>query len=110
VLLDALLHLVAIHCCGARLVDVRSLDRWLNRFLAASLLFQREDPAEDVAIGNVMTASGNYRVFNGDSNHPDYYALDECGDHRLPQSSTKVESKQVILRIKSRQMISEQAS
>jgi hypothetical protein len=69
--LDALLHLAAIHCCGIRPVDVRSLDRWLNRFLAASLLSHREDPAEDVAIGNVMTTSGNYRVFNGDSSHPD---------------------------------------
>ena len=74
--LDALFHLVAIHCHGARPADVRSLDRWLNRFLAASLLSHREDPAEDVAIGNVMTTSGNYRVFNGDSSHPDYYAQD----------------------------------
>jgi hypothetical protein len=74
--LDALLHLVAIHCCGVRPVDVRSLDRWLNRFLAASHLSHREDPAEDVAIGNVMTDSGNYRMFNGDSSHPDYYAQD----------------------------------
>ena len=74
--LDALFHLVAIHCRGVRPVDVRSLGRWLNRFLAASLLSHREDPAEDVAIGNVMTTSGNYRVFNGDSSHPDYYAQD----------------------------------
>jgi len=74
--LDALLHLAAIHCRGARPVDVQSLDRWLNRFLAASLLSHREDPCEDVAIGNVMTASGNYRVFNGDSSHPDYYVQD----------------------------------
>jgi len=74
--LDALLHLVAIHCRGVQQANVKSLDRWLNQSLADSLLSRREDPAEDVAIGNVMTSAGNCRVFTGDSSNPDYYAQD----------------------------------
>ena len=74
--LDALLHLVAIHCRGVQQANVRSLHRWLNQSLADSLLSRREDPAEDVAIGNVMTSAGNCRVFTGDSSNPDYYAQD----------------------------------
>jgi len=74
--LDALLHFVGIHCGGVQQANVKSLHRWLNYFLAGSLLSRREDPAEDVAIGNVMTSAGNYRVFTGDSSNPDYYAQD----------------------------------
>ena len=35
--------------------------------LAGIALSRREDPAEDVAIGNIMTTAGNYRVFLGNS-------------------------------------------
>ena len=44
--------------------------------LAGTTVSRREDPAEDVAIGNVMTANGNYRMFLGDSSNLDYYAQD----------------------------------
>jgi hypothetical protein len=95
--LDALVHLAAIHCRGTRPVDVQSLDRWLNRFLRDSALSRREDPAEDVAIGNIMTASGNYRVFTGDSSYPDYYAQDvldalENGPRTLDSVRTQCQS------------------
>src|ERR1035441_8130763 len=74
--LDALLHLAAIHCKGTRPPSIDSLSRWLNQMLAGTAISRREDPAEDVAIGNVMTTNGNYRVFLGDSSSPDYYAQD----------------------------------
>ena len=95
--LDALVHLAAIHCRGTRPADVQSLDRWLNRSLRDSALSRREDPAEDVAIGNIMTASGNYRVFTGDSSYPDYYAQDvldalENGPKTLDSVRTQCQS------------------
>jgi hypothetical protein len=74
--LDALLHLAAIHCQGVKQPTVDSLNRWLNQMLAGTAVSRREDPAEDVAIGNIMTTAGNYRVFLGDSSNPDYYAQD----------------------------------
>jgi hypothetical protein len=74
--LDALLHLAAIHCKGTKQPTIDSLNRWLNQMLASTAVSRREDPAEDVAIGNIMTETGNYRVFLGDSSNPDYYAQD----------------------------------
>src|ERR1043166_9012934 len=74
--LDCLLHLIAIHCKGDNPVTVTALDRWLNGFLASSRLCRRLDPAEDVAVGNVMTETGNYRVFIGTESNPDYYLQD----------------------------------
>jgi len=74
--LDALLHLAAIHCQGTKQPTTDSLNRWLNQMLAGTAVSRREDPAEDVAIGNIMTEAGNYRVFLGDSSNPDYYAQD----------------------------------
>jgi hypothetical protein len=74
--LDALLHLGAIHAHGKREVTVNTLDRWLNQFLSRSTLSRREDPAEDVAVGNVMTRSGNRRIFTGNWSNPDYYLQD----------------------------------
>jgi integrase len=74
--LDALLHLAATHCQGTKQPTIDSLNRWLNQMLAGTAISRREDPAEDVAIGNIMTTAGNYRVFLGDSSNPDYYAQD----------------------------------
>jgi hypothetical protein len=74
--LDALLHLAAIHCRGTKQPTIDSLNRLLNQMLAGTAVSRREDPAEDVAIGNIMTAAGNYRVFLGDSSNPDCYAQD----------------------------------
>lgn len=74
--LDCLLHLIAIHCKGDNQVTVTVLDRWLNGFLASSPLRRRLDPAEDVAVGNVMTETGNCRVFTGTESNPDYYLQD----------------------------------
>jgi hypothetical protein len=74
--LDCLLHLITIHCKGDNRVTVRALDHWLNGFLANSPLCCRLDPAEDVAVGNVMTEIGNYRVFTGTESNPDYYLQD----------------------------------
>jgi len=74
--LDVLLHLAAIYCRGTQQPTIDSLNRWLNQMLAGTAVSRREDPAEDVAIGNIMTAVGNYRVFLGDSSNPDYYAQD----------------------------------
>jgi hypothetical protein len=74
--LDALLHLAAVNCQGTKQPTIDSLNRWLNQMLAGTALSRREDPAEDVAIGNIMTAAGNCRVFLGDSSNPDYYAQD----------------------------------
>lgn len=74
--LDALLHLAATHCQGTKQPTIDSLNRWLNQMLAGTAVSRREDPAEDLAIGNIMTATGNYRVFMGDSSNPDYYAQD----------------------------------
>jgi hypothetical protein len=74
--LDSLLHFVAIHANGSQQVTVAALDRWLNQFLSHSPLSRREDPAEDVAVGNVMTQFGNRRVFTGDWSNPDYYLQD----------------------------------
>jgi hypothetical protein len=74
--LDSLLHFVAIYANGGQQVTVNALDRWLNQFLSRSPLSRREDPAEDVAVGNVMTQFGNRRVFTGDWSNPDYYLQD----------------------------------
>ena len=74
--LDTLLHLAAIHCQGTKQPTLHSLNRWLNQMLAGTAISRREDPVEDVAIGNVMTSAGDYRVFLGDSSNPDYYAQD----------------------------------
>jgi hypothetical protein len=74
--LDSLLHFAAIHANGRQQVTVGALDRWLNQFLSHSPLSRREDPAEDIAVGNVMTPSGNRRVFTGDWSNPDYYLQD----------------------------------
>lgn len=74
--LDALLHIAAIHCQGTKQPTLDSLNRWLNQMLVGTAVSRREDPAEDVAIGNIMTTAGNYRVFLGDSSNPDYYAQD----------------------------------
>jgi len=74
--LDSLLHFVAIHANGGQQVTVAALDRWLNQFLSHSPLSRREDPAEDVAVGKVMTQFGDRRVFNGDWSNPDYYLQD----------------------------------
>ncbi len=74
--LDALLHLAAIDCQGTQQPTIDSLNHWLNQMLAGTAVSRREDPSEDLAIGNIMTAAGNYRVFLGDSSNPDYYAQD----------------------------------
>ena len=74
--LDCLLHLIVVHCKGGNPVTVTALDHWLNGFLANSPLCRRLDPAEDVAVGNVMTKTGNYRVFTGTESNPDYYLQD----------------------------------
>jgi hypothetical protein len=74
--LDSLLHFAAIHANGQQPVTVHALDRWLNQLLAQSPLSRREDPAEDIAVGNIMTSSGNRRVFTGDWSNPDYYLQD----------------------------------
>jgi len=68
--LDSLLHFAAIHAKGRQQVTVPALDRWLNQLLSHSPLSRREDPAEDIAVGNVMTSSGNRRVFTGDWSNP----------------------------------------
>lgn len=74
--LDSLLHFAAIHAKGRQQVTVPALDRWLNQLLSHSPLSRREDPAEDIAVGNVMTQLGNRRVFTGDWSNPDYYLQD----------------------------------
>lgn len=74
--LDCLVHLIAIHCKGDNPVTVTALDHWLNGFLANSPLCRRLDPGEDVAVSNVMTETGNYRVFTGTESNPDYYLQD----------------------------------
>lgn len=74
--LESLLHLAAIHTNGESVVTTQVLDRWLNQLLAESPLRRREDPAEDVAVTNIMSDSGNYRVFTGDWSNPDYYLQD----------------------------------
>lgn len=74
--LECLLHLAAIHCNGTIPVTIRAMDRWLNQLLERSPLRRREDPAEDVAVGSIMSDSGNYRVFTGDWSNPDYYLQD----------------------------------
>ena len=74
--LDALVHLAAIYANGKKTPSPADLDRWLNRLLKDSPVARLEDPAEDVAIGNIITGSGNKRIFNGDSSHSDYYLQD----------------------------------
>lgn len=74
--LDCLIHLAAVHAKGAQTPTALDFERWLNRQLRNSPIFQLEDPPEDFAIGNVCTALGNRRVFNGDASHSDYYLQD----------------------------------
>lgn len=81
--LDALLHLAAVYCNGKTQPSVDVLNRWLNERMAGTAVSRREDPAEDVAVGNLMTGHGNYRVFLGDSSNPDYYAQDALDASRV---------------------------
>ncbi|HWR17725.1 MAG TPA: hypothetical protein VN577_23045 [Terriglobales bacterium] len=105
--LECLLHLIAIHSNGKDLVTVELLDRWLNQLLERSALRRREDPAEDIAIANIMTDSGNYRVFTGDWSNPDYYLQDMLDALRKGPASLDVLREHCLVALKVSDLISD---
>ena len=74
--LDTFILLVAAHGAGQQRPSIRDLERWLNRYIPQSTIRRLEDPPEDLAIGNVCTASGDMHTLNGDWSNPDYYLQD----------------------------------
>ncbi len=69
--LEAAVHLAAASCKGNRRAGRAEIQRWLNTELAR--IRHREDPAEDVFVGNVITPEGNRRVLQGVWEASDYY-------------------------------------
>ncbi|HEY3293569.1 MAG TPA: SEC-C domain-containing protein [Candidatus Nanopelagicaceae bacterium] len=74
--IEALVYLAALNASGKQKPTVQQLDRWLNQYLADSVVAQIEDPPEDVAVGNVVSWNGNRRTFSGDWSNSDYYLQD----------------------------------
>jgi hypothetical protein len=62
--LEALVHLSLVTNDGNDLPPLRSLSRCIAE-LGEGLCGLMEDPAEDVFVGNVITADGNFRVIEG---------------------------------------------
>ena len=62
---EALVHLAAIYCRGAREPNSRQLQAWLNSAISRDPIFELEIPIEDVFVSNVATWFGNTRMFEG---------------------------------------------
>ena len=69
--LEVGVHIAVAACRGNRRAGREAIQRWLNTKLAP--IRHREDPAEDVFVGNVLTPEGNRRVFLGMWEANDYY-------------------------------------
>ena len=69
--LEAAVHLAVAFCTGNRRAGRAEIQRWLNTELAR--IRHREDPAEDVFVGNAITPEGNRRIFQGTLEANDYY-------------------------------------
>lgn len=63
--IEALSHLVAANSRGGELADRKRIGKWINDDLGRGYMVHLEDPPEDVFVGNVVTAFGNARVFEG---------------------------------------------
>ena len=86
--LETLVHLAVAYCYGTECVPVTQIGKWLNNYLENSKIANREDPPEDVFIGNVGTPKGNRRIFNGISHSNDYFVravIDILADPKTPR-------------------------
>ena len=86
--LETLVHLAVAYCDGNEIVPAAQIGKWLNNYLENSKIANREDPPEDVFIGNVGTPQGNRRIFNGISHSNDYFVqvvIDILADPKTPR-------------------------
>ena len=89
--LEAAVHLAAASCKGNRRPGRAEIQRWLNTELAR--IRHREDPAEDVFVGNVITPEGNRRIFQGTWEANDYYVeviIDVLRSEELPMECRRL--------------------
>lgn len=71
--LECLAHLVAALSVGDVPPECAVIEDVLNVGLHDSTAHRKEDPAEDVFIGNVGTSTGNFRIFQDTCTNNDYY-------------------------------------
>lgn len=63
--LELLQHIVVSACRGTRRATAADASRWVNAILGSLDVQRMEDPLEDVFVSNVITANGNFRIFEG---------------------------------------------
>jgi len=74
--LELLAHLAFVHARGHKKAKRKDLVRFFNRELQAPFVAAMEDPIEDVFVSNVVSSSGNHRIFQG---------IWEAADHWLQE-------------------------
>jgi len=63
--LELLTHLAFVHARGRRKAKRKDLVRFFNRELHVPFVAAMEGPIEDVFVSNVVSSSGNHRIFEG---------------------------------------------
>lgn len=105
--LECLAHLVAALSVGDVQPECAVIEDMLNVGLHDSAAHRKEDPAEDVFIGNVGTSAGNFRIFQDTCTNNDYYlaavlnAAEKLSDAALALKSV-LESAQAVLALSER--------
>ena len=63
--IETLILLVLRYADGHKKLNRKTLNAWLNRYLADTSAAMFEDPPEDLFVGNIITSNGNRRVLEG---------------------------------------------
>ena len=71
--LESLVHLVAALAAGETEPTREMIETWINDDFGEDILTQTEDPVEDVFVSNVVTGTGNKRLFTGSWDTPDFW-------------------------------------
>src|SRR5687768_7968143 len=71
--LEVLAHLAFVHARVHKKAKRKDLVRFFNRDLQAPFVAAMEDPVEDVFVSNVVSSSGNHRIFEGIWEAADYW-------------------------------------
>jgi hypothetical protein len=71
--LESLAHMVVAVADGETEPTREMIEQWVNDDLGTDIVAQAEDPVEDVFVSNVVTGTGNRRVFTGTWDTPDFW-------------------------------------
>ncbi len=63
--IEFLVHLAVAHCVGTRIARMSDVKRWVDRDVNNTQIASMEDPPDDVFVGNIISAGGNYRILTG---------------------------------------------